>query len=71
MSFVIFDSSLTSRACDCTIVLYYSFTKWASTRKPEDVFHLLEKIFGAFDSIALRRKVFKVETIGGEFVWNK
>jgi hypothetical protein len=40
------------------------FTKWSSTREPEQVFELLETLFGAFDKIALRRKVFKVETIG-------
>ena len=37
------------------------FTKWSSTRKAEDVFELLETIFGAFDAVALRLKVFKVE----------
>ena len=37
------------------------FTKWSSTRKAEDVFELLETIFGEFDKVALRLKVFKVE----------
>lgn len=36
------------------------FTKWSSTRSPEDVFTLLETIYGAMDKIALRRNVFKV-----------
>jgi hypothetical protein len=40
------------------------FTKWSKDRKPKDVFHLLESVYGAFDKIAARRKVFKVETIG-------
>ncbi len=44
------------------------FTKWSSERKPTEVFGLLETIFGAFDSIAQRRKVFKVETIGDCYV---
>ena len=40
------------------------FTKWSSTREPEQVFELLETLYGEFDKIALRRGVFKVETIG-------
>jgi class 3 adenylate cyclase len=40
------------------------FTKWSSSREPEQVFELLETLYGAFDKIALRRQVFKVETIG-------
>lgn len=40
------------------------FTKWSSTRTPSDVFNLLESLYSAFDAIALKRKVFKVETIG-------
>jgi class 3 adenylate cyclase len=40
------------------------FTKWSSNRKPQEVFHLLETFYGAFDAIAMKRKVFKVETIG-------
>ncbi|CAB9519856.1 Receptor-type guanylate cyclase gcy [Seminavis robusta] len=40
------------------------FTQWSSTREPEHVFELLEALYGAFDRIALRRTVFKVETIG-------
>jgi class 3 adenylate cyclase len=37
------------------------FTKWSSSREPEHVFELLEALYGAFDKIALRRHVFKVE----------
>eukprot|EP00977_Amphora_coffeiformis_P003232 scaffold599_cov180-Amphora_coffeaeformis.AAC.3 len=44
------------------------FTQWSSTRKAEDVFELLETIFGVFDKVALRLKVFKVETIGDCYV---
>ena len=40
------------------------FTQWSSTRTPAEVFQLLEALYGAFDKLALRRKVFKVETIG-------
>ena len=39
------------------------FTHWSSTRTPCEVFDLLETIYNAFDKIALRRKVFKVETV--------
>lgn len=40
------------------------FTSWCSQRDPENVFRLLESIFKAFDKIARKRGVFKVETIG-------
>jgi len=40
------------------------FTAWSSTREPSQVFTLLEAIYGSFDRLAERRKVFKVETIG-------
>jgi hypothetical protein len=35
------------------------FTKWSSTREPEQVFELLETLYGAFDKLAIRRQVFK------------
>eukprot|EP00538_Stauroneis_constricta_P012892 CAMPEP_0119571340 /NCGR_PEP_ID=MMETSP1352-20130426/44071_1 /TAXON_ID=265584 /ORGANISM="Stauroneis constricta, Strain CCMP1120" /LENGTH=1278 /DNA_ID=CAMNT_0007621019 /DNA_START=47 /DNA_END=3883 /DNA_ORIENTATION=- len=44
------------------------FTAWSSTREPEQVFILLESIYGAFDKIARQRGVFKVETIGDSYV---
>lgn len=44
------------------------FTAWSSTRDPEQVFILLQTIYQAFDGIAKRRKVFKVETIGDSYV---
>ena len=40
------------------------FTAWSSTREPPHVFRLLETIYSAFDKIAERRRVFKVETVG-------
>ena len=40
------------------------FTAWSSTRSPEQVFILLQTIYQAYDQIAKKRKVFKVETIG-------
>ena len=40
------------------------FTAWSSKRTPTEVFELLEALYGAFDKIALKRSVFKVETIG-------
>jgi Adenylate and Guanylate cyclase catalytic domain len=39
-----------------------------SVRDPYQVFTLLETIYGAFDKVAHRRKVFKVETIGDSYV---
>jgi class 3 adenylate cyclase len=44
------------------------FTAWSSEREPVQVFELLEVLYRAFDNIALRRKVFKVETIGDCYV---
>jgi len=40
------------------------FTAWSSSREPAQVFVLLQSVYQAFDVIAKRRKVFKVETIG-------
>jgi class 3 adenylate cyclase len=39
-----------------------------STRDPAQVFILLQTLYQAFDKIAKRRKVFKVETIGDSYV---
>jgi Adenylate and Guanylate cyclase catalytic domain len=44
------------------------FTSWSSVRTPSQVFHLLEAVYGAFDAIANKRGVFKVETIGDSYV---
>jgi class 3 adenylate cyclase len=40
------------------------FTSWSSGREPEHVFTLLQTLFNAFDRVARKRGVFKVETIG-------
>ena len=37
------------------------FTAWSSVREPTQVFQLLETVYGEFDRLAKRRKVFKVE----------
>lgn len=39
------------------------FTAWSSVREPRQVFTLLEVLYSAFDRIAKRRRVFKVETV--------
>jgi class 3 adenylate cyclase len=44
------------------------FTAWSSVRDPTQVFSLLESVFRAFDVIANRRRVFKVETVGDCYV---
>ena len=44
------------------------FTAWSSVREPSQVFTLLEAIYSAFDAIAHKRGVFKVETIGDSYV---
>lgn len=44
------------------------FTAWSSEREPSQVFYLLETLYRAFDKIASRLGVFKVETIGDCYV---
>ena len=44
------------------------FTAWSSVREPSQVFMLLETIYAAFDRVASRRHVFKVETVGDCYV---
>lgn len=44
------------------------FTAWSSEREPAQVFKLLETIYHAFDKVANKRRVFKVETIGDSYV---
>jgi len=44
------------------------FTAWSSTREPAQVFILLQTVYQAFDVIAKRLSVFKVETIGDSYV---
>jgi hypothetical protein len=39
------------------------FTAWSSIREPCQVFSLLETLYNAFDDIAKRRRVYKVETV--------
>lgn len=44
------------------------FTAWSSEREPLNVFKLLETLYSAFDRIAARLGVFKVETVGDCYV---
>jgi class 3 adenylate cyclase len=44
------------------------FTAWSSSREPAQVFMLLETLYHAFDDIAKKRRVFKVETVGDCYV---
>eukprot|EP00980_Cylindrotheca_fusiformis_P002436 scaffold580_cov72-Cylindrotheca_fusiformis.AAC.5 len=44
------------------------FTAWSSAREPHQVFILLETVYGAFDKLAYRHSVFKVETVGDCYV---
>ncbi|CAB9529735.1 expressed unknown protein [Seminavis robusta] len=55
---------------NCTVLFadIVGFTAWSSMREPTQVLLLLETIYRAFDEIAKRRKVFKVETIGDCYV---
>ena len=44
------------------------FTAWSSEREPSQVFFPLETLYRAFDQLASRLGVFKVETIGDCYV---
>ena len=48
---------------------YVGFTAWSSVHEPTHVFTLLETVYDAFDTIAKRLGVFKVETIGDCCTW--
>lgn len=60
------DAPIADLFSNCTVLFadISGFTSWSSERSPSQVFVLLETIYGAFDRIADRRGVFKVETIG-------
>ncbi|KAG7375028.1 family 3 adenylate cyclase [Nitzschia inconspicua] len=55
---------------NCTVLFadIAGFTAWSSSRSPEQVFTLLQNVYQAFDKVASKRKVFKVETIGDSYV---
>jgi len=55
---------------NCTVLFadISGFTAWSSTREPAQVFTLLQSVYQAFDKVAARRRVFKVETIGDSYV---
>jgi class 3 adenylate cyclase len=44
------------------------FTAWSATREPTHVFLLLETLYASFDEIAVKKRVYKVETIGDCYV---
>lgn len=44
------------------------FTAWSSEREPSQVFQLLETLYRAFDKLATRSGVFKLETAGDCYV---
>jgi Adenylate and Guanylate cyclase catalytic domain len=64
------DSPIAEMYPDTTVLFadIVGFTSWSSVRTPTQVFHLLEAVYGAFDAIANKRGVFKVETIGDSYV---
>eukprot|EP00934_Nitzschia_sp_Nitz4_P007367 Nitzschia sp. Nitz4//scaffold210_size37948//27282//29775//NITZ4_007693-RA/size37948-augustus-gene-0.20-mRNA-1//1//CDS//3329541939//7357//frame0 len=54
--------------CSVCFMDIVGFTRWSSQREPWEVFKLLETLYKAFDKIAKRLDVFKVETIGDCYV---
>jgi hypothetical protein len=61
---------LATKYPNCTVCFadLAGFTKWSSTRQPEQVFQFLEALFKEFDTVAVKRGVFKVETIGDSYM---
>jgi hypothetical protein len=49
-------------SCTVCFANITGFTAWSSEREPQQVFLLLETVFGVLDKIAKRGRVFKVET---------
>lgn len=70
-SLIIFKSKPIADLYASATVVYadiVGFTAWSSIREPSQVFTLLETLFNAYDQIARRRRIFKVETIGDCYV---
>ena len=57
------DVPIAEKYSDATVIFadIAGFTKWSSSREPEDVFFLLESLYKAFDEIAAKRGVYKIE----------
>jgi class 3 adenylate cyclase len=55
-------------ACTIAFMDVVGFTAWSSVREPKQVFVLLETVYRSFDTLARKRKVFKVETVGDCYV---
>ena len=49
----------------CEVV---GFTAWSSQREPTEIFTLLQTLFQCFDALAKKLGVFKVETVGEEYL---
>jgi class 3 adenylate cyclase len=58
------DSHILQQSLCITVADITGFTAWCSSREPTQVFTLLESIYSVYDTLAKKRKVFKVETIG-------
>jgi len=44
------------------------YTKMSSEMTPIEVMNMLNELYSKFDALSKKHKVFKVETIGGEFL---
>lgn len=68
--YALFDNRIADLFPNTTVMFadIAGFTAWSSIREPCQVFTLLETVYGVFDSIARKQKVFKVETIGDCYV---
>jgi class 3 adenylate cyclase len=51
-----------------TNAFFQGFTSWSASRDPTQVFTLLQTLYHAFDVLAARHGVYKIETIGDSYV---
>ena len=59
----LFACAIVSSASTILFAGISGFQEWSTNRDPRQVFNLLEALFSAFDKIASRRGVYKVETM--------
>jgi class 3 adenylate cyclase len=55
-------------ACTLMFADIVGYTEWSSKHQPAEIMQLLETLYGAFDNIAKKYDVFKVETVGDCYV---
>lgn len=62
--------SLTEHFPKVTVLIadIVGFNSWSADREPSQVFSLLETVYGVFDEIAEKHKVYKIETVSDSYI---